>query len=247
MKNGIQPLGELPSPFLCGLPPSTKSIREALETTDFIEFNALGNINDETTLKKVADWMAYIMSQNGVIGIYQGAAETGPRALGHRSFLSNPCNSDTLKILNSRVKLRERIRPLAPMVTLTDAKKWFKLSAGASSNDYDAYDYMVLTVEAKEDAKAVIPAVIHYDGTSRIQIVRAENNRLMYEYLKALGKYIGVEVSINTSLNVGSPIVQTPEQAIQIFKRTKGLDGIVMVGEEGDAFMVWAKSGVQAF
>ncbi|MCP4264625.1 MAG: carbamoyltransferase [Candidatus Brocadiaceae bacterium] len=245
MKNGVKTLGELPSPFLCGLSPSSINIRETLETSSFIHYDDLGNINDENTLKKVADYMAYIVSQDGIVGIYQGSAETGPRALGHRSFLSNPCNPDTLKIVNSRVKLRERIRPLAPMVTLKDAKRWFKLSEGASVNNYDAYNYMILTVEAKEEAKEVIPAVIHYDGTSRIQIVRKKNNLLMFEYLKALKKYVGVEVSVNTSLNVGSAIVQNPNQVLQVFKRAKGLDGIFMIGDEGDVFLVWAKEGIQ--
>jgi polyketide synthase PksN len=218
-----------------------------LTATDFVYYDKLGNIHDTKTRNQITDWMAYVVSQNGVIGIYQGEAETGPRALGHRSLLSNPCNPKTLEILNSRVKLRERIRPLAPMVTLEDAKKWFKLSDGGRANHYDAYNYMVLTAEVTEEAKEIIPAVVHYDGTSRIQIVRPENNLLMYDYLKALGKYIGAEVSVNTSLNVGSPIVQTPDQALDIFKRAKGLDSIFMVGDEGDVFMVWAKEGVQKF
>ncbi len=247
MKNGVKPEGKLPSPFLCGLPPSTNKIRETLDKTDFVFYEELGNINDQIFRKELVDWMAYIVSENGIIGIYQGSAETGPRALGHRSFLANPCNPDTLQILNDKVKLRERIRPLAPMVTLEEAKKWFHLSEGGSSNGYDAYNYMVLTVEVKEEARKVIPAVIHHDSTSRIQIVRPENNSLIHEYLKALKKYIGVEISVNTSLNIGSPIVQTPSQAIEIFKRAQGLDCIFMIGEEGDAFMVWAKKGIQKF
>ena len=247
MRNGAEAAGKLPTPFLCGYSTGKDSIRQALQEVDFVRYEKLGNIYDKNTRESITDWMAYIVSENGVIGIYQGEAETGPRALGHRSILANPCNADTLNILNSRVKLREKVRPLAPMLTMESAKKWYRLSKGGSANNYDAYNYMVLTVEAKEEAKAVIPAVIHYDGTSRIQIVREENNILMYEYLRALGKYIGVEVSVNTSLNVGSPIVQTPFQALSIFKRAKGLDAIFMVGAEGDAFMVWAKEGVQEF
>ncbi|MCP5003646.1 MAG: hypothetical protein GY941_06780, partial [Planctomycetes bacterium] len=77
MKNGVITLGELPSPFLCGLSPSSINIRETLETSSFIHYDDLGNINDENTLKKVTDYMAYIVSQDGIIGIYQGSAETG--------------------------------------------------------------------------------------------------------------------------------------------------------------------------
>src|SRR6185295_9183184 len=74
---------------------------------------------------------------------YQGPAETGPRALGHRSILANPCNPTTRENLNARVKYREAIRPLAPLMTLDAAKQFFELSDGASDADYNAYNYMV--------------------------------------------------------------------------------------------------------
>ncbi len=244
MQAGAQPR-RLQTPFLCGPAASSEEIRSALRVTDHLLVDALGNIQDAEARRNVADWMAYLVAKNAVIGIFQGAAETGPRALGNRSLLSNPCNADTLALLNDRVKLRERVRPLAPMVTPESAAKWFELSAGASDGDYDAYSYMVLTAPATEQGKKVIPAVVHHDGTSRIQIVRKENNALMYDYLKALGRRIGVEVSVNTSLNVGSPIVQTPAQALEIFKRAHGLDGIFFVSDTGEAYMVWARRGVQ--
>lgn len=246
MLNGAKPTASLPTPFLCGLAPRRDEIEEALAGADFVHHKPMGNIADAQARDALADWMAYIVAQDGVIGIFQGAAETGPRALGHRSILSNPCNPDTLAVLNSRVKLRERIRPLAPMVTLEEADKWFALSEGAAPADYDAYDYMVLTVKARDAARRSIPAVIHFDGTSRIQIVRERNNPLMHAYLKALKRHIGVEVSVNTSLNVGTPIVQTAAQALQVFRRSKGMDAIFMVAEDGSAYMVWAKEGVQA-
>jgi len=247
MRNGVKPGDGLPTPFLCGLPPSDEELRRVLDSSDFIFYEERGNLNDSHCLKDMADLMAFIVSRDGIIGIYQGEAETGPRALGHRSILANPCNPKTLAMINSRVKLREKIRPLAPMVTLDEAPRWFDLSEGASENAYDAYNYMVLTAQVTEEAKVAIPAVIHHDNTSRIQIVRPENNLLIFTYLKALKKYLGVEVSVNTSLNVGSPMVQTPAQALEIFKRAKGLDGIVMVSDTGHVYVVWAKEGVQIF
>lgn len=234
------------TPFLCGPAASSEEIGSALQAAEHLLVDSLGNVGNEATRRNLADWMAYLVSRNAVIGIFQGAAETGPRALGHRSLLSNPCSADTLALLNDRVKLRERVRPLAPMVTLESAARWFDLSAGASDGDYDAYSYMVLTVPATAEGRKAVPAVVHHDGTSRIQIVRRENNALMYEYLQALGRYIGVEVSVNTSLNVGSPIVQTPAQALQIFKRARGLDGIFFVSDAGEMYMVWARQGEQA-
>lgn len=245
MAHGAEPGGSLPTPFLCGAAPDAEDIEQAIRAADFVHHAALGNVSTARQRAGIADWMAYLVSRGGVVGIYDGEAETGPRALGHRSILSNPCDPETLEVLNSRVKLRERIRPLAPIMTLDEAHRWFELAPGAAANEYDAYSYMVLTVRAKAEAKKVIPAVIHEDGTSRIQIVREENNALMHDYLQALKRRIGVAVSVNTSLNVGSPIVQTPAQALQIFRRSKGMDCIIMVSEEGVAYMVWPKSGVQ--
>jgi carbamoyltransferase len=179
------------------------------------------------------------VAQNGVIALYQGAAETGPRALGHRSILANPCNPATRELLNERVKYREAIRPLAPMATLEAAEGYFELLEGASDGDYNAYNYMVLTAHSKPHAREKIPAVIHADGTGRIQIVRAEDDPLTYAYLKALGRRIGVEISVNTSFNVAGPIAQTPQQAIDTLRRSRGLDVVLLVADDGAVHAAW--------
>jgi carbamoyltransferase len=183
--------------------------------------------------------MAFMVAQNGVIALYQGAAETGPRALGHRSILANPCDPSTRERLNERVKYREAIRPLAPMATLEAALEYFDLLEGASDADYNAYNYMVLTAQSKPQARAKIPAVIHADGTGRIQIVRAEDDPLTFAYLKALGRRIGVEISVNTSFNVAGPIAQTPGQAIDTLRRSKGLDVVLLVADDGVVHAAW--------
>ena len=233
------PLGEtLRHAFYCGSAPTTAEI-EALSAADDIARLPLGNIADSERRQIVADLMAFIVGQNGVIGLFQGVAETGPRALGHRSILANPCNPDTPRILNQLVKHREAVRPLAPMATYEAAQSWFALSPGASDDDYNAYNYMTLTAMARPESYNVIPAVIHKDGTARVQIVRQETDPLTHAYLKAMGRRVGVEVSVNTSLNVGSPIAQTPQQAIETLRRSKGLDGLFMVGDDGQTFLVW--------
>ena len=109
-----------------------------------------------------------------------------------------------MRKLNELVKFREIIRPLAPMATLEAAQKWFELARGASDDNYNAYNYMVLTAPARPGAYRAIPAVIHHDGTSRVQIVREQIDPLTHAYLRAMGRYIGAEVSVNTSLNVGA-------------------------------------------
>src|SRR4029077_1115633 len=133
-------------------------------------------------------------AHDAIFALFQGAAETGPRALGHRSILANPCNPTPRENLNDRVKYREAIRPLAPMLTLDAAKQFFELSDGASDADYNAYNYMVLTAHAKPEARARIPWVGHAAGPGRIQIVREQTDPLTFMFLKALGRRIGVEV-----------------------------------------------------
>ncbi len=90
---------------------------------------------------------------------------------------------------------------------------------------------MVLTAHSKPEAREKIPAVVHADGTGRIQIVREAADPLTYAYLKALGRRIGVEMSVNTSFNVAGPIAQTPAQAIDTLRRSKGLDAVILIAE----------------
>ncbi|MGO9357099.1 MAG: carbamoyltransferase C-terminal domain-containing protein [Xanthobacteraceae bacterium] len=224
--------------FYCGTPPRSDQIAAALDAPD-VASTTVGNVSTSSGRDAIADLMAFIVAAGGVIALYQGAAETGPRALGHRSILANPCDAKVRERLNERVKFREAIRPLAPMATLEAAGRLFDLLDGAAGADYNAYNYMVLTARAKPLAREMIPAVIHADGTGRLQIVREPDDPLTYAYLKALGRRIGVEVSVNTSFNVAGPIAQTPAQAIGTLRRSKGLDVVFMVGDDGAVAAAW--------
>jgi carbamoyltransferase len=224
--------------FYCGTPPSPDDIAIALKADD-IASQRIGDISTPDGRDAIADLMAFMIGRNGIIALYQGAAETGPRALGHRSIFANPCDPEVRERLNERVKYREAIRPLAPMATLEAALEYFDLLEGSSDAGYNAYNYMVLTAQSKPSARAKIPAVIHADGTGRIQIVRAADDPLTYAYLKALGRHIGVEISVNTSFNVAGPIVQTPQQAIDTLRRSKGLDAVLLVAEDGQVHAAW--------
>jgi carbamoyltransferase len=222
--------------FYCGTPPAAADIRAALDASSDVERIELAPLDGEVARARYADFMAYMTAQDAIFALYQGAAETGPRALGHRSILANPCNPRTRENLNARVKYREAIRPLAPMLTLEAAQDFFELSEGASDADYNAYNYMVLTAHAKPQARERIPAVIHADGTGRLQIVREATDPLTYAYLKALGRRIGVACAVNTSFNVAGPIAQTPQQALDTLRRAKGLDVVLMFSAEGPVF-----------
>ena len=239
MQVGGRPQEPLRHPFQCGFAPTTSEIDAALQSADDIGWESLGNVHEPVQREEIADLLAFILSQNGVIGLFQGAAETGPRALGHRSILANPCNPLTRENINLSVKAREAIRPLAPMVTRRAAEQFFELSPGAAINDYCAYDYMVLTVNARPEAFACIPAVIHEDGTARIQIVRPEIDPFCHAFLQAMGRRVGAEVSVNTSLNVGTPIVQTPVQALEFLRRAKASAGLFLIGSDGETRMAW--------
>ena len=113
------------------------------------------------------------------------------------------------------------------------AQDFFWLSEGASDDNYNAYNYMVITVRAKPHAQREIPAAIHADGTARIQIVREETDRVAYAYLRALGRRTGVEVAVNTSFNVAAPIAQTPAQVLETLRRAGGMDGVFMFQTRG--------------
>ncbi len=224
--------------FYCGDAPAFSDIVEALKADD-IASQPIGDISTPAGRDTIADLMAFMVARSGIIALYQGAAETGPRALGHRSILANPCDPATRERLNERVKYREAIRPLAPMATLEAAQNYFDLLEGASDADYNAYNYMVLTALSKPHARDKIPAVIHADGTGRIQIVRAQDDPLTHAYLKALGRHIGVELSVNTSFNVAGPIAQTPLQAMETLRRSAGLDVVLMVASDGAVTAAW--------
>jgi carbamoyltransferase len=224
--------------FYCGLPPTADEIEAALQVGD-IASQRIGDVSSVEGREAIADLMAFMVAQNGVIALYQGAAETGPRALGHRSIFANPRDAHARERLNERVKYREAIRPLAPMATLEAAQEYFELEQGASDSDYNAYNYMVLTARAKPHARAKIPAVIHADGTGRLQIVREADDPLTYAYLKALGRRIGVEISVNTSFNVAGPIAQSPSQAIDTLRRSRGLDVVLLIADNGAVYAAW--------
>jgi carbamoyltransferase len=233
--------------FFCGFGPTEMEIRLVLECAPDIGWLQLGDLVAKPEGRyRLADFMAFMTAQDGVFAIFQGPAETGPRALGHRSIVANPCNPRIRDVLNRKVKYREAIRPLAPMMTLEAAQQFFELSDGATDDNYNAYNYMVLTAHSKPEARARIPAVIHADGTGRLQIVREGTDPMTYAYLKALGRRIGVEAAVNTSFNVAGPIAQSATQAIDTLRRSKGMDAVLLFAEEGPVFAAWHAGATEA-
>jgi carbamoyltransferase len=156
----------------------------------------------------IAAAVAGVLADDGVVAWFQGASEFGPRALGHRSLLAHPGRAENLTRLND-VKGREQFRPVAPMVLLERAKDLFEGGPIPSP-------YMLFTHRVREDWLDRIPAVVHVDGTARIQTVDRAESPLMHRCISAFEQRTGLPVVVNTSLNTaGRPMVDDPRDALE--------------------------------
>lgn len=163
-----------------------------------------------------------LLEAGQVLGWFQGRMEFGPRALGNRSILADPRRPDMKDRVNRAVKKREEFRPFAPSVTAEAADTFFQL------RNLDQYEHMTVAVKARPERASELPAVVHVNGTSRVQVVRREANPRYWELLTRMGQRTGVPILLNTSFNVrGEPIVCSPEDAIRCFLGT-GLDALVL-------------------
>ncbi len=156
---------------------------------------------------------AKLLAEGHVFGWFQGASEFGPRALGDRSILADPRRTGMKDKLNSRVKHRQAFRPFAPVVLAERVNEIFE--------GEEESPFMLLAKRVRPEWKDRIPAIVHVDGTARIQTVREDQNPRLYRLLKEFEAITGVPVLINTSFNVkGEPIVETPDDAIACFLNT---------------------------
>ena len=161
---------------------------------------------------------AKLISEQNIVGWFQGRVEWGPRALGNRSILADPRNGKMKDILNEKIKHRESFRPFAPSILEEYVPEYFELDIPSP--------YMLLVAKIKKPDK--IPAVTHVDGTGRLQSVSRKANPLYYDLINEFYKITGVPVIVNTSMNVkGEPIVNTPEQCYNMLKKTD-MDYVVM-------------------
>jgi carbamoyltransferase len=157
----------------------------------------------------IAAEAAEVLAANGVVAWYQGRAEYGPRALGHRSLLAHPGDAANTERLNE-VKGREQFRPVAPMVLADRAGQLFE---GVLPSPY-----MLFVHRVRDSWRDRIPAVVHVDGTARIQTVDPTTEPLVAELLTEFEARTGLPVVVNTSLNTaGRPMVDTPKEALELF------------------------------
>ena len=160
-----------------------------------------------------------LLCDGKIIGWFDGGSELGPRALGQRSILCDPRRADAKDTLNRRVKMREAFRPFAPAVLLEEAANWFEFDGTSPESPF-----MLRVCEVNREKKDKVPAIVHVDGTGRLQTLTRENNGRFYELVKQFHEKTGVPILLNTSFNrMGQPIIETPADAIQCLLDT-GLD-----------------------
>jgi carbamoyltransferase len=167
---------------------------------------------------------ARAIAEGKIVAWFQGRAEWGPRALGHRSILADPRRPEMKDRVNAAVKMREAFRPFAPACLREHADAWFDLTGVGES------PYMLFAVPVREARRGQIPAVTHVDGSARVQTVGRDDDPRFYALLRAFHEISGVPLLLNTSFNVnGEPIVNSPDDAIRCFLGT-GID-LLVVGD----------------
>ncbi|MBA3340353.1 MAG: carbamoyltransferase [Gemmatimonadaceae bacterium] len=162
---------------------------------------------------------ARLISEGNVVGWYQGRMEWGARALGNRSILADARRADMRELINARIKFREKFRPFAPSILEEAMDDYF---VGATPDPFMQQVYPV-----RPDKRSVLPAITHADGSGRLQTVNQHTNPRYYRLIKEFELLTGVPVLLNTSFNENEPIVDTPEQALDCFLRTR-MDVIVV-------------------
>jgi carbamoyltransferase len=177
------------------------SVEAAIRTTPDIRAEQPGDF-----LEVVVDRLRH--GQIG--GWFQGGSELGPRALGHRSIICSPCDPHVKDRLNARVKFREAFRPFAPAILADHAPNWFEFGGTCSDSPF-----MLRVVPFRRELRHQVPAVVHVDGTGRLQTLTAQDNGCFHALVERFYARTGVPILLNTSMNIQSePIVETPEDAL---------------------------------
>jgi carbamoyltransferase len=170
---------------------------------------------DFRRVDRIEDAVADALAAGKIVGWFSGRMEFGPRALGNRSILADPRAAEMREVVNQRVKLREEFRPFAPAALAESADDFYDMRGVGRS------DFMEFVVPATPLGRAKTKAVVHFDGSARIQTVDRGTNEPFWKVIEAFGRRTGVPVVLNTSFNVrGEPIVCTPQDAIRCFLST---------------------------
>ena len=192
-----------------------------------------GAVYEKLDRYSLLERVAELLSEEQIIGWFNGRMEFGPRALGSRSILGDPRSRKMQADMNIKIKFREGFRPFAPSVLRERVNEYFEMDCDSP--------YMLLVAPVREERrialtenqqelwgidllnvpKSDIPAVTHVDYSARVQTVSRDTNPDDYDLIKAFERRTGCGVVVNTSFNVrGEPIVCTPADAYRCFRRT---------------------------
>lgn len=169
------------------------------------------------------DYIAELLVKGSIIGRCVGRSEFGARALGNRSIIADPRNPEVIKVINEKIKCRDFWMPFAPSIIEEEADRYLVNPKSIKA------PYMTIAFQTKKPAWSDLKAGLHqYDLTVRPQVVSKEMNPSYHNLIAAFNKQTGVGGILNTSFNVhGEPIVQTPEDAFNVFERTD-LDVLIL-------------------
>ncbi|CAN5428744.1 carbamoyltransferase [soil metagenome] len=183
-----------------------------LDTVQRYKFG-LAEVVDEPSRRAAED-----LADGRIIGWFQGRMEFGQRALGNRSILLDPRREDGRDVVNAAVKFREAFRPFAPAILAERVSEWFECPPETR------VPFMERVIMFRPEKRSEVPAVVHVDGSGRLQTVEREDNPRYYDLIEHFSELTGVPIVLNTSFNLnGEPIVCTPDDAIRTFS-TCGLD-----------------------
>jgi len=203
---------------------NTSSFGSTYTDSDISEIlKKFGLLKNAVKSTNIALDVAKLISEGKIIGWFQGRSEFGQRALGNRSILADPRREETKQKINSAIKYRESFRPFAPSILKEHVDEYFHVP----KNDADVY-FMEKVYKFKSGKIDLIPAVVHYDNSGRLQSVDKSVSPLYYDLINNFYQITDIPLIVNTSFNLnGEPNVETPVDAIRTFM-TSGLDSLAI-------------------
>lgn len=176
------------------------------------------------SFNKINYLVSRALNEGKIVGWFQGRSEWGPRALGNRSILADPSIKNIKNIINKKIKLREPFRPFACSILEKKAYKYFYINNKSVHTDLSNMNFVF---PAKKITSRKFPAIVHGDGSSRIQTVNYKKNKKFFNLINTFYKKYKKPLLLNTSLNINNPICDSPDDVIKTFYNT-GIDLIVM-------------------
>ena len=210
-------LRNLKNPFLGSNFTNNEMKKIIYKKDELSKFKIIYIDNEIQLCEKVAN----IIAESKIVGWFQNKMEYGARALGNRSILADPRNPSMKEIINKKIKRRESFRPFAPAILKEMKDDWF------SGNEGRENLYMSAVENVIKNKRNLISAVVHVDGTGRVQTVSKDLNYRFYMLINCFSKISNVPILLNTSFNENEPIVLNPTEAIDCFLRTE-MDCLVL-------------------